>query len=154
GDAMGNLKKLGLDVTLKKLNSEKRHIFGVCLGLQLFMEYSEEDGGYECLNLLPGTVKKLPPGNKIPHMGWNQVNQVFVHPIFHGIPDGTNFYFVHSYYADVKDKHIVAGVTDYGISFPSIVVRDNLVATQFHPEKSGDLGLMMYKNFLEMYIKK
>ncbi len=149
GDAMKKLKGLGLDAALKQLYREKKPLFGVCLGLQLLFRHSEEEGGYDCLDLLPGRVTRLPPGEKIPHMGWNQVRQRRRHPIFEGIPDGAYFYFVHSYYAAVADGSIVAGETDYGIAFPSLLIEDNLVATQFHPEKSGDLGLKLYDNFLK-----
>ncbi|MBI4332778.1 MAG: imidazole glycerol phosphate synthase subunit HisH [Chloroflexi bacterium] len=153
GDAMKKLVDLRLDATLKRLYEDKRPLMGVCLGLQLLFRHSDEDGGYDCLGLLPGDVKKLPPGQKIPHMGWNQVRQMMKHPIFDGVPDGANFYFVHSYYADVKDCSMVAGQTGYGISFPTVLVKDNLVATQFHPEKSGELGLKLYGNFLKMHLR-
>ena len=92
----------------------------------------------------------MPPGLKIPHMGWNQVEQKHTHPIFGGIPDRANFYFVHSYYIDPEDTSVVAGTTEYDISFCSILIKGNLVATQFHPEKSGEYGLKMYANFLNM----
>ena len=92
----------------------------------------------------------MPAGLKIPHMGWNQVKQVMSHPVFTDIPDNTNFYFVHSYYAHPRDKSVVAGVTDYGLEFCSMIIKDNLFATQFHPEKSGETGLKMYSNFLKI----
>jgi len=111
---------------------------------------TEEGGWHECLGVIPGKVKKLPPGLKTPHMGWNQVKQKFSHPIFNGIPDGAHFYFVHSYYAEPQDMSVVAGMTEYGVPMCSMVVKDNLVATQFHPEKSGEQGLRMYSNFLNM----
>jgi len=85
-------------------------------------------------------------------MGWNQVRQRLAHPLFDGIPDGANFYFVHSYYADPEEAAIVAGETGYGVSFPSVIIKGNIVATQFHPEKSGDLGLKMYDNFLKFSV--
>jgi glutamine amidotransferase len=87
---------------------------------------------------------------KVPHMGWNQVRIVQPHPIFEGIPDGSNFYFVHSYYPQPADPSVVIGETEYGITFASVVARDNIVATQFHPEKSGEMGLRMYENFVRM----
>ncbi len=83
-------------------------------------------------------------------MGWNQVKQKTTHPLFSGIPDGANFYFVHSYYADLPDKSLIAAETEYGVTFPSVIIRGNLVAIQFHPEKSGELGLKIYDNFLKM----
>ncbi len=99
------------------------------------------------------SVKRLPPGLKVPHMGWNQVKQKLAHPVFDGIPDEANFYFVHSYYAEPDDRSLVAGETDYGKTFCSMVARGNLVATQFHPEKSGELGLKLYDNFIKMALK-
>jgi glutamine amidotransferase len=86
----------------------------------------------------------------VPHIGWNQVRQVSAHPIFKGIPDGSNFYFVHSYYAEPEDASVVAGTTEYGVNLCSVLIKDNLIATQFHPEKSGALGLRMYTNFLDL----
>ncbi len=153
-DAMHKLEELGLAAAIKQLYAEKRPLLGVCLGLQLLFRHSEEEGGCECLNLLAGEVKKLPLGQKIPHMGWNQVRQKAEHPIFEGIPDEAHFYFVHSYYAEVQDDNIVTGETDYGIPFPSLIVKDSLVATQFHPEKSGDMGLRLYHNFLKLSLGK
>lgn len=149
-EAMGKLVNLGLARAIRQIVAENRPLLGVCLGLQLLFRFSEEEGGCECLNLLPGNVIKLPPGQKIPHMGWNQVRQNFKHPIFQGIADEAFFYFVHSYYAEVAGSGMVAGETDYGIPFPSLIVKDNLVATQFHPEKSGEMGLRIYDNFLKM----
>ena len=107
-------------------------------------------GGTVGLGVLPGRVVRLPNGLKVPHMGWNQVRIVRPHPIFDGIPDGSNFYFVHSYYPRPDDAEIIIGETEYGVTFPSVVSRDNVVATQFHPEKSGDVGLRMYENFLRI----
>lgn len=148
GDTMIGLKKLGLTGTIRQLVAEKKPLFGICIGLQILFTGTEEDGWHECLNIIPGRVKKLPPGLKIPHMGWNQVKQKIAHPLFDGIPDNTNFYFVHSYYGDPRDKSVVAAETDYGISFCSAIARGNLVATQFHPEKSGEMGLKVYDNFI------
>ncbi len=149
-DAMISLKRLGLIDPIRNLVSWNRPLLGICLGLQLLFTGTEEGGWNECLKIVPGKVKKLPPGLKIPHMGWNQVEQKFTHPIFEGIPDKTNFYFVHSYYVDPDDRTVVVGETDYGISFCSAIARGNLVATQFHPEKSGEFGLRIYRNFFKM----
>ncbi|MSQ25003.1 MAG: imidazole glycerol phosphate synthase subunit HisH [Dehalococcoidia bacterium] len=121
--------------------------FGVCIGMQVLFQRSEE-GHADCLGTLAGTVRKLPPGQKVPHMGWNQVEFAGSHPLFSGIPNRSNFYFVHSYYADPQDAAIVAGWTDYGIRFCSVAARGSLVATQFHPEKSGGVGLQIYANFV------
>ena len=149
GEAMGNLKAAGLIDVLRKIIDTKRPLFAVCIGLQLLFSGTEEGGWHECLNIIPGTVKRLPTGLKIPHMGWNQVKQTKKHTLFENIPDEANFYFVHSYYGDAQDKSVIAGETDYGISIASVIIKDNLVATQFHPEKSGNWGLKMYSNFLK-----
>ena len=148
-DAMANLKRLGLAEAISQLIAEGRPFFGVCLGLQVLFTSTEEGGGHECLGIIPGRVRRLPPGLKIPHMGWNQVKQTISHPVFEGIPDEANFYFVHSYYVE-PDKSLVAGETEYGVRICSVIARGNLVATQFHPEKSGDVGLKLYDNFIKL----
>ncbi|HLE80533.1 MAG TPA: imidazole glycerol phosphate synthase subunit HisH, partial [Dehalococcoidia bacterium] len=140
-DAMESLGKRGLVNTLKEAVAQEKPFFGVCLGLQLLFEASEEGGWHPCLGLLPGTVRRLPPALKVPHMGWNRVRQVGDHPLWKGIPNSSYFYFVHSYYVAPQDESGVIGETDYGLTFASVVFRGNLVGTQFHPEKSGDLGL-------------
>jgi glutamine amidotransferase len=154
GDAMENLEAIGMADAVRQVIQEKRPLFAVCVGLQLLLSSTEEGGGHSCLNVIPGTVRRLPPGLKVPHMGWNQVKQQVKHPIFNGIPDEANFYFVHSYYVEPEDKSVVAGTTDYGVSICCMVIKDSLVATQFHPEKSGNWGLKMYSNFLEMALNK
>lgn len=150
GAAMHELDKLNLSAILRRRVEQKLPLLGVCLGLQLLMSATEEGGRVPCLGIIPGIVKKLPEEGKIPHMGWNQVRQTRPHPIFEGIPDNANFYFVHSYYAAPDDDSVVLGKTDYGVTFCSMVARDNLVAMQFHPEKSGELGLKLYDNFIKM----
>ena len=122
---------------------------GVCLGLQLLLEGSDE-GVEPCLGTLAGRVRRLPAGQKIPHMGWNQVEFHLQHPVLDGIPSGSHFYFVHSYYADPEDKAVVAGTTTYGVEFCSAVAWGNVVAVQFHPEKSGAVGLNIYRNFVSL----
>jgi len=154
GDAMENLKAIGMADVIRQLIDVKRPLFAVCVGLQLLFSSTEEGGWHECLNIIPGTVRRLPAGLKIPHMGWNQVKQIVKHQVFDAIPDEANFYFVHSYYVDPEDKSVIAGTTDYGPSFGSVIIRDNLVATQFHPEKSGNWGLRMYSNFLKRALSK
>ncbi len=149
-DTMESLKTLGLVNLIGQLIAEGRPFFGVCIGLQVLFSSTEEGGYHECLNVIPGQVRRLPPGLKIPHMGWNQVKQRLSHPVFEGIPDEANFYFVHSYYVEPDDKSLVVGETDYGISICSVVARGNLIATQFHPEKSGEFGLKMYDNFIRL----
>ena len=124
-----------------------RPFLGVCLGLQLLLDATDE-GGADCLGLVPGRVRRLPDGLKVPHMGWNTVEFRQEHPLWEGIPQGSYFYFVHSYYADPAARADVAGVTEYGVSFCSIYARNNVVATQFHPEKSGVNGLRVYANFI------
>jgi glutamine amidotransferase len=148
GDTMESLRNLGLVAPIKQLIADDRPFFGVCIGLQVLFDGTEEGGGHDCLGVIAGRVKRLPAGRKVPHMGWNQVKQRFHHPIFEGIPDGANFYFVHSYYGEPEDKSLVAGETEYGIPMGSVIARGNLVATQFHPEKSGEHGLKMYANFI------
>ncbi|OGO40361.1 MAG: imidazole glycerol phosphate synthase, glutamine amidotransferase subunit [Chloroflexi bacterium RBG_16_57_8] len=148
-EAMGHLRRLGLIEPIRRYINDGRPFFGVCLGLQLLLASTEEDGRHECLGVIAGEVKRLPPGLKTPHMGWNQVRQVAKHPVFDGIPDMTNFYFVHSYYAAPDDRSVVLGETDYGITVCSAIAKGNLVAVQFHPEKSGEAGLRMYDNFLK-----
>jgi glutamine amidotransferase len=148
GDTMESLWKLGLVEPIKQLIADDRPFFGVCIGLQVLFAGTEEGGWHDCLGIIPGRVKRLPAGLKVPHMGWNQVKQRFNHPVFEGIPDEANFYFVHSYYGEPEDKSLVAGETEYGVTMGSVIARGNLMATQFHPEKSGDYGLKMYANFL------
>ncbi|MCL0065371.1 imidazole glycerol phosphate synthase subunit HisH [Dehalococcoidia bacterium] len=149
-DTMESLRRLGLASPIRELIADGRPFFGVCIGLQVLFTGTEEGGWHECLGAIPGRVRKLPSGLKIPHMGWNQVKQRVSHPVFGGIPDGANFYFVHSYYVEPDDGSLVAGETEYGIPICSVIARGNLVATQFHPEKSGEFGLKMYSNFLKM----
>jgi len=124
------------------------------MGQQALLSVSEEGGEHECLGVIPGRVKKLPRGphneRKIPHMGWNNVRQTQEHPIFEGIPDGAFFYFLHSYAPHPDDASVVIGETEYGETFASVLAKDNVVATQFHPEKSGEMGLRMYANFLSI----
>lgn len=149
---MINARKL--DRTIRDLVAINRPLFAVCVGLQVLLTTTDENGKHNCLNIVPGTVTHLPEGLKTPHMGWNQLKQEIEHPIFDGIPDETNFYFVHSYYAHPEHKAVIAGTTEYGKRFCSMIVKDNLFATQFHPEKSGDPGLKMYANFLALALEK
>lgn len=150
GDTMINLNHLRLTEPIVQYINDGKPFLGICIGLQILLTGTEEDGWHDCLNVIPGRVRRLPQGQKIPHMGWNQVKQTVSHPVFEGISDETNFYFVHSYCAEPDDKSLVAGETDYGITFCSAVVRGNLVATQFHPERSGQAGLHILDNFLKL----
>ena len=153
-DAMEKLEAIGMTDVIRQVIYEKRPFFAVCVGLQLLFSSTEEGGWHKCLDLIPGTVRRLPQSLKVPHMGWNQVKQQVRHPIFNGIPDEANFYFVHSYYVEPEDTSVVAGTTDYGVTMCCMVIRNNLVATQFHPEKSGNWGLTMYANFLKMALNQ
>ena len=151
--AMEALKQRGLVQPLREYVDSGRPFLGVCLGLQLLMERTDE-GDAPCLGIIPGEVKRLPATLKVPHMGWNSVQLQGGGPLFQGIPQDSHFYFVHSYYAAPEDAASVAGTTEYGKPFCSIYARDNLVATQFHPEKSGLVGLRLYQNFVDLVISR
>ncbi|MCL5024896.1 MAG: imidazole glycerol phosphate synthase subunit HisH [Chloroflexi bacterium] len=150
-DTMQSLRRLRLIEPIAEAIAADKPFFGICLGLQVLLDGSEEGGWEPCLGVYAGRVRRLPDGLKVPHMGWNQVRQRREHPVFEGIPDGTNFYFVHSYYPDPADPSLAIGSTEYGVSFTCAIARGNLVATQFHPEKSGRWGLRMLENFFRNY---
>jgi glutamine amidotransferase len=153
-ETMRHLNEAGLVQPLRDYIASGRHFLGVCMGQQALLSVSEEGGGVDLLDVIKGRVRRFPSGLetglKVPHMGWNQVWQRVKHPVFEGIADGANFYFVHSYYPDPEDRDVVIGETEYGVRFASVLARGNLVATQFHPEKSGEDGLRFYNNFLQM----
>jgi glutamine amidotransferase len=149
-DVMESLREAGMDEAIREVINEGQSLFAICVGMQVMLSATEEGGWNRCLDIIPGMVRRLPASLKVPHIGWNQVRQVSAHPIFKGIPDGSNFYFVHSYYAEPEDASVVAGTTEYGVNLCSVLIKDNLIATQFHPEKSGELGLRMYANFLDL----
>jgi imidazole glycerol-phosphate synthase subunit HisH len=151
--AMEALKGRGLVEPLREYAASGRPFLGVCLGLQLLLDRTEE-GDAPCLGIVPGVVRRLPQGLKVPHMGWNSVELQKRHPALKDIPPGSHFYFVHSYYAEPEDQTAVAGITQYGIPFCSVYVRGNLIATQFHPEKSGATGLQIYQNFIALAVKQ
>ena len=152
-DTMKNLNALGLASSIRQFIAEGRPFLGVCLGLQILFTGSEEGGWHECLGIIPGRVRRIPAGLKVPHIGWNQVKQKLSHSVFNGVPDEANFYFVHSYYVEPDDSSLVVGETYYGVPICSVLARDNLVATQFHPEKSGEPGLRMYDNFIKLALQ-
>ncbi len=155
GDCMSELGRLELDAVIREVARDKPFL-GVCLGMQALLDSSEENGGTEALGLIPGQVRHFtagfrdagmaPPG-KVPHMGWNRVRQVQAHPLWRGIADGAWFYFVHSYYVPILDGTLTAGVTEYGMDFTAAIARENIFATQFHPEKSQRAGLELLANF-------
>jgi glutamine amidotransferase len=151
GAGMQAIAELGLAPVLHEVIGAGTPFLGVCFGMQLLFEHSEEDGGVDCLGILPGRVRRFTPSNpldKIPHMGWNAVTRVRTHPLLEGIDDGIEFYFVHSYYCDPSDGRLAIGRTDYAdVDFCSAVARGNLFATQYHPERSGRFGLQLYRNF-------
>ena len=149
-DTMAKLGERGLTEPLREYVVAGRPFLGVCMGLQALLDHSDEGGGQECLGLLPGTVRHFGFDHlKVPHMGWNQVTWLREHRITSGIASGSYFYFVHSFYPDPADPDLALGETTYGLTFPSVLARENMVATQFHPEKSGEAGLAIYANFAE-----
>ena len=156
GQCMQTLIDKGFPALLRDCILNKPFL-GICLGLQTLMDFSEEDNGTEGLALIPGKVLRFPPAArnesgdpyKIPHMGWNQVTQTTPHPLWNNIRDDERFYFVHSYYVEPENEDDSAGVTDYIVRFTSAAARDNLFATQFHPEKSQRPGLTLLRNFLD-----
>jgi len=151
GSAMKNIDELGLRTALKEAVEKGKPFWGICLGTQIIFEHSAEDGGVDCLGLVPGRVKKFAPSDplcKIPQMGWNTVEIRKDHPLFAGIEDESEFYFVHSYYPEPSDSDYILAETEYAdVGFASIVGKGNLLATQFHPERSGRIGLKLLENF-------
>jgi glutamine amidotransferase len=151
--AMDDLARRGMDDALRRVSAEGRPLLGICIGAQVLLQYSAERDT-TCLGLVPGKAVAFPephPGDgmKVPHMGWNQVQQDRPHALFDGIPDGGSFYFVHSFYPQPADDSIVLGSTEYGVRFASVYAAGNLAAVQFHAEKSGRHGLRLLANFLE-----
>jgi imidazole glycerol-phosphate synthase subunit HisH len=148
-DCMRKLADRDLIAALRDYADSGRPFLGVCVGLQLLFDGSEEGGGVECLGNLPGTGNRVLKvgGLKVPQIGWNYVDQKFDHPLLSGIPGGTYFYFVHSYYAEPSSPGLTIASADYGLDFAAIVAQENVLATQCHPEKSADMGLKIYANF-------
>jgi glutamine amidotransferase len=152
GAAMQHLTSMNLVNVLREVANKGTPFLGICLGTQILLEFSEEDGGTPTLGLLPGRVPRFQPTDrrdKVPQIGWNQVHQVRKHPLLEGIEDDSEFYFVHSYYPAPATPDLTIGTTDYaGITFSCMLGRANIAATQFHPEKSGRIGLKLLNNFL------
>ncbi len=146
-DCIKNLDETGLVPTIREFVASGRPFLGICLGLQLLFDSSVEGGQYEGLGLLPGQVVSLPRDRKVPHMGWNNLKILRPDPLFKGLPEEAFVYFVHSYHAAPADPAILSATTDYGIPVTAAVQRGNLYATQFHPEKSGDVGMQILRNF-------
>jgi imidazole glycerol phosphate synthase glutamine amidotransferase subunit len=148
--AMGRLRKQGLVDPILAWIAADRPFLGICLGLQLLFEGSDEDGAVT-LRVLPGRTRRLRDAPTLPHIGWNQVTRTYPHPVFDGIEDGADFYFVHSYVGDLPADHCdVVGQTTHGSTFVSAVSRGNLVGVQFHPERSGTDGLRLLANFVDL----
>ena len=154
---MQTLQERGLNHVLTDFYRTGKPMLGICIGIQILFEHSEEEDA-ECLNLLPGCVKKLPTTDpetqtetlKVPQIGWNEVHQTKSHAIFEDVPNPAHFYFVNSYYPEPETEKIVIGQTKYGLEFCSVIAHNNLIATQFHLEKSGRVGLKMLNNFLKL----
>lgn len=149
GDGIGNLKARGLDAAVRDVLRRGIPFFGICVGLQFLFEESEEMGRHTGLGVLPGRIVRFPVGLTVPHMGWNQIEIRQESPILRGIEHGSFAYFAHSYHAVTDDPSIVVATTKHGSQFPSVLVRDNVWAIQFHPEKSQDVGLTILRNYVE-----
>jgi len=156
-DCIHNLQQGGFVEPILQVIAEGRPFLGICLGLQLLFTESEEFGLHKGLGVIPGRVVRFPEGMQeqgeklpVPHMGWNQISLKAETPLFNNIADGSNVYFVHSYYVKPDDPTVVAATCNYGLEFCAAIRKDNVMATQFHPEKSQGIGLQMLKNFAEM----
>lgn len=151
--AMDNLRAAGLADVVKAAVVSGRPFLGICLGTQVLFEFSEEDGGTDMLGILPGSVRRFTPSDpmvKVPEIGWNQVYFRYQHPLLAGIEQGTEFYFVHSYYPAPSEQGDIIGETEYaGVKFAAMVGRGSMAASQFHPEKSGKAGMRLIENFVE-----
>lgn len=155
-DCMAEIRRLAVDALVREVVQQKP-VLAICVGMQALMSYSEENDGVECIRLLPGRVRFF--GNqlherdglrlKVPHMGWNEVKQLTPHPLWHGIPQGSRFYFVHSYYVVAEDRQHVAGTCHYGVDMDAALSARYLFAVQFHPEKSHTAGLQLLRNFMQ-----
>lgn len=158
GDAIDTIRRMGLEEPILEAIDEDRPFLGICVGLQLLFEASEEMGEHRGLGVLAGRVRRFPRDLTVPHMGWNQIYQERDVPLWRGLPDGSYAYFVHSYYVDPEDEDVIAATTDYGedeageyirppVIYTSAIARGNLYAIQFHPEKSQNVGERILRNF-------
>lgn len=151
-DTMQSLQKLGMYAAIHEVVHNGVPFLGICVGMQVLCSASEEFGEHACLDLVSGRVRRLPAGQKVPQIGWNQLcysPDHAEHALFAQIPDASDVYFVHSYYCDLSNPALVAGRTTYGIDFPSALIHENLAGVQFHPEKSGRVGLQLLTNFVQ-----
>lgn len=153
-DCMRELHARGLVEVVREM-AQTKPFLGICMGMQVLMQHSEENGGVDCLGLYAGAVRHFAAAHaavgarlKIPHMGWNQIWQQESHPLWQGIADGARFYFVHSYYVEPQTPDLIAGITEYGIGYAAVIAKDNVFAIQAHPEKSGEDGLRLLRNFV------
>ena len=152
GDAMGKIRQYGLEEVIHEVVRKKTPFLGICLGLQLMFERSDETPGVEGLGILKGEILRIPdcPGLKIPHMGWNSLKFQNNGRLFKGLPEDSYVYFVHSYYLKAEDESIVTATTEYSTHIHASVEYENVFACQFHPEKSSDVGIQILKNFVEL----
>ena len=152
-NCMKSIYEKKLEGVIKK-NSKEKPFLGICMGMQVLMDFSDENNGTQCLSVIKGKVEKLKSQKnnkkKIPHMGWNKNIKKNDHPIWHNIKDGSFFYFVHSYYINPLEKSTIIGETEYGKIFSSVIAKNNIIAIQGHPEKSSDVGLQFLKNFIRI----
>jgi len=146
-DAMANLRAAGMDGAVHRAVEAGKPFLGICLGLQLLFDASEEWGHTEGLGIFPGKVRRLPEGLKVPHMGWNQIEILKKDPLLERVPDRSSFYFVHSYAVEPAEEGLALALTEYGVKFTSMVGRERVYGIQFHPEKSSSLGLKILENF-------
>lgn len=149
GSAMARMRERGLDDAIREATQRGKPFLGICLGMQLLADHHAE-GEVDGLGLFRGEVRRIPHGPKIPHMGWNRVQPLYRDlPIFADVPTDAYFYFAHSYYVEPQDQQGVAGITDYGSPFCSVIATEQVWGTQFHPEKSGDVGLRLLRNYVK-----
>jgi len=159
GDCMSEIQRLKINEVINNAIITKP-VLGICVGMQALLQHSEENGGVDCLGILPGKVRlfdkqctdNLGARIKVPHMGWNNVHQRIDHPLWQGIQQDSQFYFVHSYYAEIENNPYIAGYCDYGVKFAAALSHNNLFAVQFHPEKSADNGLQLLRNFTQWVV--